>query len=142
MSTDITRLKQIADRLRAHSLRSTSIAGSGHPTTCMSAADVLAALFFEVMHFDPKAGRDPMNDRFVLSKGHAAPILYALWAEAGAFPVADLDRLREIDCDLEGHPTPRLHFVDVATGPLGQGLSAAAGIALNAKYLDKIPTRT
>jgi transketolase len=142
MSTDITRLKQIADRLRAHSLRSTSIAGSGHPTTCMSAADVLAALFFEVMHFDPKAGRDPMNDRFVLSKGHAAPILYALWAEAGAFPVADLDRLREIDCDLEGHPTPRLDFVDVATGSLGQGLSAAAGIALNAKYLDKIPTRT
>lgn len=142
MSTDITRLKQIADRLRAHSLRSTSIAGSGHPTTCMSAADVLAALFFEVMHFDPTAGRDPMNDRFVLSKGHAAPILYALWAEAGAFPVADLDRLREIDCDLEGHPTPRLDFVDVATGSLGQGLSAAAGIALNAKYLDKIPTRT
>lgn len=142
MSTDTTRLKLIADRLRAHSLRSTSIAGSGHPTTCMSAADILAALFFEVMHFDPKAPRDPMNDRFVLSKGHAAPILYALWAEAGAFPIADLDRLREIDCDLEGHPTPRLDFVDVATGSLGQGLSAGAGIAINAKYLDKTPTRT
>lgn len=142
MSTDTTRLKHIADRLRAHSLRSTSIAGSGHPTTCMSAADVLSVLFFEVMHFDPRCPRDPMNDRFVLSKGHAAPILYALWAEAGAFPVAELDRLRQIDCDLEGHPTPRLEFVDVATGSLGQGLSAGAGIALNAKYLDKIPTRT
>jgi transketolase len=108
----------------------------------MSAADVLAALFFEVMHFDPKAPRDPMNDRFVLSKGHAAPILYALWAEAGAFPIEDLDRLREIDSDLEGHPTPRLDFADVATGSLGQGLSAGAGIALNAKHLDKIGTRT
>ena len=93
------------------------------------------------MRFDPKAPQDPRSDRFVLSKGHAAPLLYAAWAEAGAFPVEDLMNLRKIDSDLEGHPTPRLPFVDVATGSLGQGLSAGAGMAVNAKYLDKIDSR-
>src|SRR5882762_3008392 len=128
-------LKNIATRLRIDSIRSTSEAGSGHPTSCMSMADVMAALFFAEMKFDPKNPRNADADRFILSKGHAAPILYAAWAEAGAFDRAELLKLREIGSDLEGHPTPRLPFVDVATGSLGQGVCAAVGSALNARRI-------
>jgi transketolase len=128
-------LKNIATRLRIDSIRATSEAGSGHPTSCMSMADVMAALFFSEMRFDPKDPHLPDADRFVLSKGHAAPILYAAWAEAGAFDRAELLKLREIGSDLEGHPTPRLPFVDVATGSLGQGICAAIGSALNARRI-------
>src|SRR5688500_19651636 len=95
----------------------------------------MAAVFFGEMHFDPKHPQDPDNDRFVLSKGHAAPILYAAWAEAGLFPRQRLLELRTFESDLEGHPTPRLPFVDVATGSLGQGICAAVGIALNARRI-------
>lgn len=98
-------------------------------------ADLMAALFFAEMRFDPKDPHNPEADRFVLSKGHAAPILYAAWAEAGAFPREDLLTLRQIGSDLEGHPTPRLPFVDVATGSLGQGICAAIGSALNARRI-------
>ena len=98
-------------------------------------ADLVAALFFAEMRFDPKDPHNPEADRFVLSKGHAAPILYAAWAEAGAFPREDLLTLRQIGSDLEGHPTPRLPFVDVATGSLGQGICAAIGSALNARRI-------
>ena len=112
----IPALKNIATRLRIDSIKSTSEAGSGHPTTCCSMAEFMAALFFAEMRFDPKDPHNVDADRFVLSKGHAAPILYACWAEAGAFDRADLMNLRRIDSDLEGHPTPRLPFVDVATG--------------------------
>ncbi len=98
-------------------------------------ADIMAALFFAEMRFDPKDPHNPDSDRFVLSKGHAAPILYAAWAEAGAFDRAELLKLRRIDSDLEGHPTPRLPFVDVATGSLGQGICAAIGTALNARRI-------
>jgi len=128
-------LHNLATQLRIDSVRSTSEAGSGHPTTCLSAADVIAALFFAEMRFDPHDPQHPEADRFVLSKGHGAPILYAAWAAAGAFPRADLLNLRKITSDLEGHPTPRLPFVDVATGSLGQGLAAAVGIALNARRI-------
>ncbi|HEY7286063.1 MAG TPA: transketolase [Vicinamibacterales bacterium] len=129
----IPALKNIATRLRIDSIRSTSEAGSGHPTSCMSMADVTAALFFAEMRFDPKDPHNPNADRFVLSKGHAAPILYSAWAEAGAFDRRELLKLRQIGSDLEGHPTPRLPFVDVATGSLGQGICAAVGTALNAR---------
>jgi transketolase len=132
---DIAALKNIATELRIDSILSTTEAGSGHPTTCMSAAEIVATLFFGEMRFDPKNPQNPDNDRFVLSKGHAAPILYAAWAQAGLFPRADLLNLRRIDSDLEGHPTPRLSFVDVATGSLGQGICAAVGIALNARRI-------
>src|SRR3954451_4672349 len=131
----IPALKNIATRLRIDSVRATSEAGSGHPTSCMSMADLTAALFFSEMRFDPKDPKNPESDRFVLSKGHAAPILYAAWAEAGAFDRAELMKLREIGSDLEGHPTPRLNFVDVATGSLGQGICAAIGTALNARRI-------
>ena len=134
-SSLVPALRNVATRLRIDSLRSTSEAGTGHPTTCCSAADLLAALFFAEMRFDPKDPRNPESDRFVLSKGHAAPILYSAWAEAGAFDRADLLNLRRIDSDLEGHPTPRLPFVDVATGSLGQGVCAAVGCALNARRI-------
>jgi transketolase len=93
------------------------------------------------MRYDPKNPKHPANDRFVLSKGHAAPLLYAAWAETGLFDKKELLRLRTLDSDLEGHPTPRLSFVDVATGSLGQGLSAGVGMALNAKRLDRSPAR-
>src|SRR5438552_13630390 len=128
-------LQNVATQLRIDSIRSTSEAGSGHPTSCCSAADLVAALFFAEMRFDPKDPRNVDSDRFILSKGHAAPILYAAWAEAGAFDRAELLKLRRIDSDLEGHPTPRLPFVDVATGSLGQGICAAVGIALNARRI-------
>ena len=101
----------------------------------MSAAEIVATLFFAEMRYDPKNPQHAGADRFVLSKGHAAPILYAVWAEAGLFPREELLNLRKIDSDLEGHPTPRLSFVDVATGSLGQGLCAGIGTALNARRI-------
>ncbi len=128
-------LKNLATELRIDSVLSTTHAGSGHPTTCLSAAEIIAALFFAEMRFDPHDPQHPEADRFVLSKGHAAPILYSAWALAGAFPRSDVMKLRELASDLEGHPTPRLPFVDVATGSLGQGLSAGVGIALNARRI-------
>jgi transketolase len=140
-ATSVQVLRDIATRLRIDSVQSTAAAGSGHPTTCLSAADIMAALFFAEMHFDPTDPQNPDNDRFVLSKGHAAPILYAAWAEAGLFPRLELLNLRRFESDLEGHPTPRLSFVDVATGSLGQGLSAGVGIALNARRIGS-PYRT
>ena len=133
--TPVAALRNIATQLRIDSIASTTEAGSGHPTTCMSAAEIVATLFFGEMRFDPKNPQNPDNDRFVLSKGHAAPILYAAWAAAGLFPRDELLKLRRIDSDLEGHPTPRLPFVDVATGSLGQGICAAVGTALNARRI-------
>src|SRR6185503_8148036 len=96
---------------------------------------IVAALFFAEMRFDPNEPHQIDSDRFILSKGHAAPLLYAAWAEAGAFDRGELLTLREFDSDLEGHPTPRLPFVDVATGSLGQGICAGVGIALNARRI-------
>lgn len=134
-------LRKIATRLRIHSLRMTTMAGSGHPTTCLSAADLAACLFFSEMRFNPKNSHDPANDEFVLSKGHGAPLLWAVFAEAGLIPMKSLTRLRRIDSDLEGHPTPRMKWVKAATGSLGQGLSIGVGLALGQK-LDGSPART
>jgi len=134
-------LQDKATRLRIDSVRSTTAAGSGHPTSCASAAEIMSVLFYSVMRYDPRDPHRRDSDVFVLSKGHAAPILYAAWAEAGAFPREKLLTLRKVDSDLEGHPTPRLPFVDVATGSLGQGLSVAAGIAINAKQFENSDQR-
>src|SRR3954469_2104994 len=131
----IPALKNIATRLRIDSVRATSESGTGHPTSCMSMADLTAALFFGEMRFDPGNPGNRDSDRFVLSKGHAAPLLYSAWAEAGVFDRSELLKLRTFDSDLEGHPTPRLPFVDVATGSLGQGICAAIGSALNARRI-------
>src|SRR3972149_5214016 len=122
-------LRDKATRLRIHSLRATTAAGSGHPTTCLS-ADRMSVLFFPVMRYDPKNPLDPANDRFVLSKGHAAPLLYAAWAEAGLFPPEKLLTLRQLGSDLEGHPTPRFAGAYVGTGSLGQGLSIGCGMGI------------
>src|SRR5262245_46081431 len=126
-------LHNLATQLRIDSARSTSAAGSGHPTTSLAAADITAAVFFDEMRFHPNDPQHPEADRFVLAKGHAAPLPYAAWAAAGAFPRDEVLKLRTLHSDLEGHPTPRLPFVDVATGSLGQGICAGIGIALNAR---------
>ncbi|GFU26047.1 transketolase-like protein 2 [Nephila pilipes] len=130
-------LKDIANKLRIHSIKATNASNSGHPTSCCSMAEIMSVLFFNTMKFKVAEPRDPSSDRFVLSKGHAAPILYAAWVEAGLLSEEDILKLRKVDCDLEGHPTPRLSFIDVATGSLGQGLSCSAGMAYTGKYFEK-----
>ncbi|XP_067005653.1 transketolase-like protein 2 [Anabrus simplex] len=132
----VQELQDIANRLRIHTINATNAANSGHPTSCSSLAEVITVLFFEVMKYLISKPKDPSSDRFILSKGHAAPILYAAWAEAGLFLICNLDKLRKVDSVLEGHPTPRLSVIDVATGSLGQGLSAACGMAYVGKYFD------
>ncbi|MEI7535241.1 MAG: transketolase [Verrucomicrobiae bacterium] len=141
IETDIELLKGIANTLRIHSIEATTAASSGHPTSCCSAADVVAALFFGHMKYDAKNPHFYNNDRFILSKGHAAPLLYAAWAENGFIPIPELLKLRQFGNDLEGHPTPRLAFADVATGSLGQGLGVGVGMALAARQ-DKLDYNT
>src|SRR5271165_2359088 len=141
IETDIELLKGIANQLRIHSITATTAAGSGHPTSCCSAADIVATLFFGQMRYDAKNPHFFNNDRFILSKGHAAPLLYAAWAENGFIPVSELATLRKFTSELEGHPTPRLPFVDVATGSLGQGLGVGVGMALAAR-LDHLDYNT
>ncbi len=133
-------LEKIATRLRIHSVKMTTKAGSGHPTTCLSMADLTACLFFDEMKYDPKNPDNWSNDELVLSKGHAAPILWAAYAEAGIIPEKSLMNLRKITSVLEGHPTPRMKWVKSATGSLGQGLSVGVGMALAMK-LGKSPAR-
>lgn len=135
-------LKDLAQKLRIHSINATQASKSGHPTSCASIAEIMSVLFFQQLRLNLKHPRDPSSDRFILSKGHAAPILYAAWAEAGLFPIADLNNLRKIDSDLEGHPTPRLNFIDVGTGSLGQGVAVGAGMAYVGKNFDKADYRT
>src|SRR5688500_13084243 len=137
----VEQLKAIANQLRILSIAATTKAGSGHPSSSCSAADIVASLFFGHMRFDPKNPKYSNNDRFILSKGRAAPILWAAWTELGVLPESELMRLRELGSDVEGHPTPRLPFVDVASGSLGQGLSVGVGMALSAR-LDKRDFRT
>lgn len=117
-------LEIMANKLRIHSLKSTTAAGSGHPTSCMSAAEIMSTIFFSELEQD---------DEFILSKGHAAPILWAAYAEAGIIPEKNIETLRKIDSVLEGHPTYRMPLVKVATGSLGQGLNAGVGMALSKK---------
>jgi len=133
-------LEKIATRLRIHSVKMTTKAGSGHPTSCLSMADLLACLFFDEMKFDTKNPDNWANDELVLSKGHAAPILWAAYAEAGIIPEKSLMNLRKITSVLEGHPTPRMKWIKSATGSLGQGLSVGVGMALVMK-LGKSPGR-
>src|SRR5277367_5168595 len=139
-TSTIDAIKEKARRLSILSIMSTTAAGSGHPTSCMSAAELMAGIFFHAMKFDVKDPNSGDSDRFVLSKGHAAPVLYAAFAEAGVFPVSRLMTLREFTSELEGHPTPRIPGVDAATGSLGQGLSVGSGLAIGAR-MDKSPTR-
>jgi len=127
--------------LRINSIRATTASNSGHPTTCLSAADLVATLFFHVMKYDPKNPKNINNDRFILSKGHAAPVLYAAWKEVGVLTEEQLISFRKFDSILEGHPTPRFIYNEAATGSLGQGLSIGVGMALNAR-LDNLDYKT
>lgn len=138
----IKELKHRAARIRWLSLKTTAEAGSGHPTSCCSCAEILSALFFKVMRYDPANPGSHANDRLVMSKGHAAPALYAAWCEAGYLQEKELFTLRKMGSRIEGHPMPSLPFVDVATGSLGQGLSVGLGISIQQKNVVKNGART
>lgn len=142
MTTSLTAVAERAKTLRRHIITSTTTAASGHPTSSLSATDLVAALYFGgFLRHDPKDPRAPGRDRFILSKGHAAPLLYAAMAEAGYFPPAELASLRRIGSPLEGHPNVRrLPGIEASTGSLGQGLSIGLGHAL-ATRLDGLSSR-
>ncbi|MFA5135094.1 MAG: transketolase [Patescibacteria group bacterium] len=143
MQKDTKTLEKIARLVRRWILQSTTEAGSGHPTSSLSATDLMVALMFGgVFRFDAANPQHPNNDRLIFSKGHASPLFYALWAATGAFPADELMTLRKFGSRLEGHPTMEFPFTEAPTGSLGQGLSVGVGIALNGKYVDKLPYRT
>ncbi|MCX7725128.1 MAG: transketolase [Thermodesulfovibrio sp.] len=133
-------LKEIAKLIRYYILKSTTVAGSGHPTTCLSAVELMVSLLFGgFFHFDSDDPQNPTNDRLIFSKGHAAPLLYSLWAVAGKLSEEELLTLRKFGSFLEGHPVRAFPYSEAATGSLGQGLSIGVGMAINGKYIDKIP---
>lgn len=136
-------LEGLARLIRYYCLVSTTEAGSGHPTSSLSAADLMSGLMFgDTFRFDLDDPLHPNNDRLIFSKGHASPLFYSLWAAAGAVTEKELLTLRKFGSPLEGHPTRAFRYTEAATGSLGQGLSIGVGMALNAKYLDKLPYRT
>lgn len=136
-------LESLARLIRTYCLVSTTEAGSGHPSSSLSAADLMTGLMFGgAFRFDQDDPLHPNNDRLIFSKGHASPLFYALWAASGAVSERELLTLRKFGSALEGHPTPAFRFTEAATGSLGQGLSIGVGMALNARYLDKLPYRT
>jgi transketolase len=138
---DADQLKRMANKIRIHVIEMTSEAGSGHPGGSLSSAELFAVLYFNVMNHNPKDPEWSERDRFVLSKGHVAPALYAALAESGYFPKDELLTLRKIGSRLQGHPARgKLPGIEVSTGSLGQGLSMSCGMALAAK-LDKKDTR-
>ncbi len=135
----IQRWSELGQQLRVDSVRAAAAAGSGHPTSSMSAADLMAVLLDRHLRYDFDEPDNPSNDHLIFSKGHASPLLYALFRAAGAISVDELLTFRKLGSRLEGHPTPRLPWVDVATGSLGQGLPIGVGLGLAGKYLDRLP---
>lgn len=141
--SDIEKLKKIAKLIRYFIISSTAEAESGHPTSSLSATDLITALLFSgIFRFNPDHPEHPNNDRLIFSKGHASPLYYALWAAAGKLTEKELMTMRKFESPLEGHPTVTFKYTEAATGSLGQGLSVGLGMALNAKYIDKLPYRT
>ncbi|GHO85028.1 transketolase [Dictyobacter formicarum] len=138
-TSQVKQWTNLAQQLRVDSIRSTTAAGSGHPTSSMSAADLMSVLMLSHLHYDYDDPKNPANDHFILSKGHAAPLLYSMFKAAGAITDEELLTLRKFGSRLAGHPAPELPWVDVATGSLGQGLPISVGIAAVGKYLDKLP---
>lgn len=130
---------ELAQQLRVDSIRSTTRAGSGHPSSSMSAADLMAVLLAKYLRYDFANPDNPNNDHLIFSKGHASPLLYSMYKAAGAITDDELMTLRQQGSRLEGHPVPVLPWVDVATGSLGQGLPVAIGLGIAGKYLDKLP---
>ncbi len=133
--------RELGQQLRVDSIRSSSAAGSGHPTSSMSAADLMAVLMSRYLHYDFGNPEDPRNDHLIFSKGHASPLLYAMYKAAGAISDDEMLTFRRFGSRIEGHPTPVLPWVDVATGSLGQGLPISVGVALAGKRLDRLPYR-
>lgn len=133
MMENYVNLQAKANLIRKWCLKATTAAGSGHPTSCLSAADMMAVLFDQYFRYDINNPLNVYNDRFVLSKGHAAPLLYTVFGMAGAYPLDELLTLRKVDSRFEGHPTPKFIYAEAATGSLGQGLSVGAGLALLSK---------
>ena len=141
-TSDLATLVQLARQLRVDSIRASTSAGSGHPTSSMSAADVLAVLVARHLRYDWDQPGDDRNDHLIFSKGHASPLLYSLYKAVGVVSDEELmTRYRRFGSRLQGHPTPVLPYVDVATGSLGQGLPDGVGVALAGKYLDRAPFR-
>ena len=139
MTADLEFVKELGKQLRVDSIRSSTAAGAGHPTSSMSAADLLAGLLANHLHYDWKHPDEPNNDHLIFSKGHASPLVYAVFKAAGAITDEQMMCFRKFGSPFQGHPTPVLPWVDVATGSLGQGLPIGVGVALAGKYLDKLP---
>jgi transketolase len=139
--SDAERWRELGQQLRVDSIRAAAVTSSGHPTSSMSAADLMAVLMSKYLHYDFDRPDDPRNDHLVFSKGHASPLLYSMYKAAGAITDEELLTFRKFGSRLEGHPTPEIPWVDVATGSLGQGLPYGVGIALAGKKLDQLPFR-
>jgi transketolase len=133
--------RELGQQLRVDSIRCAAAAKSGHPSSGMSAADLMAVLLAKYLRYDFGHPHDPHNDRLVFSKGHASTLLYAMYRAAGVISEEELLTYRQFSSIFEGHPTPRIPWVDVATGSLGQGLPYGVGMAIAAKKLDRLPTR-
>jgi transketolase len=133
--------RELGQQLRVDSIRSSSAAGSGHPTSSMSAADLMAVLLAKHLRYDFGRPDDPRNDHLIFSKGHASPLLYAMYRAAGAISDEEMLTFRQLGSRIEGHPTPVLPWVDVATGSLGQGLPISVGVAYAGRFLDRLPYR-
>jgi transketolase len=143
MNADVVSLEQIAKYIRYLILKSSTRAGSGHPTSALSATELMVGLFFGgVFRYDPERPELPGNDRLIFSKGHATPLYYSLWTAAGVISEEEMMTYRDFASPLEGHPTPNFRYTDAATGSLGQGLSIGLGMALNARYIDNLPYRS
>ncbi len=138
-TTDLEFARQLGQQLRVDSIRCSTAAGSGHPTSSMSAADLIAVLVARYLQYDWSKPKDPNNDHLIFSKGHASPLCYAMFKTVGAISDAEMMTFRKFGSRLEGHPTPAIPWVDVATGSLGQGLPVSVGVALAGKNLDKLP---
>src|SRR3979411_1076744 len=138
-TTDPEFARQLGQQLRVDSIRSSTAAGSGHPTSPTSPAHLIAVLIARSLQYDWNKPKDPNNDHLIFSKGHASPLVYAVFKAVGAITDAEMMTFRQFGSPFQGHPTPILPWVDVATGSRGQGMPIAAGVALAGKYLDKLP---
>jgi len=141
VAPNVQQWHELAQQLRVDSIRCSTAAGSGHPTSSMSAADLMAVLLAGHLRYDFDDPANPNNDHLIFSKGHASPLLYSVYKAAGAIDDGELMAFRKFGSRTQGHPTPILPWVDVATGSLGQGLPIAVGVALAGKFLDKLPYR-
>jgi transketolase len=142
MTDQKTQWQELGQQLRVDAVKVSGVAGSGHPTSSMSAADLMAVLISKYLHYDFDTPENPANDHLIFSKGHASPLLYAIYKACGAVTEEEMGTYRQLGSRLEGHPTPDIPWVDVATGSLGQGLPIAVGVALAAKKLDRLDYRT